>query len=38
MVYGSTEGNGEERERFKSDLDRVLDKVSNGYRLCLFGD
>ena len=28
----------EERVRFWNDLDRVVDRVSNKYRLCGFGD
>ena len=31
--YGPNEGNGEER-----DIDRTLDSVGNGYRLCILGD
>ena len=36
--YSSNEGNGEERERFWNDLARTVDKVGNGYRLCVLGD
>ena len=36
--YGPNEGNSEERERFWNDMDRVLDRVGNGYRLCVMGD
>ena len=32
------EGNGEERERFWIDMDRLLDRVGNGCRLCILGD
>ena len=34
MVYGPNERDGEERKRFWDDLDRVVDRVGNGYRLC----
>ena len=27
--------NGEERERFWNDLDRIVDRVGNGYRLAM---
>ena len=30
--------NGEERERFWNELDRIVDRVCNGYRLCMPGD
>ena len=33
LVYSPTEREGEERERFWNDLDRV----GNGYRLCVLG-
>ena len=29
---GPTEGDCEEKERFWNDLDRVVDRVGNGYR------
>ena len=32
------EGDGEEREGFWNDLARVVDRVGNGYRLCMLGD
>ena len=35
--YGPNERDSEERERFWNDLDRVKDKVGNGYRLCVLG-
>ena len=35
MGYSPSEGDGEERERSWNDLDRVVDKVGNGYRLYL---
>ena len=35
VVYGPTEEKVEERERFWNDLDKVVDKVRNGYRLCV---
>ena len=31
--YVPNEGDGEERHRFWNDMDRVLDRVVNGYRL-----
>ena len=31
LGYGSNEGNGEESER-------IVDRVGNGYRLCVLGD
>ena len=36
--YDSSEGNGEERERFWNDLDRIVDRVGNGYSLCVVGN
>ena len=36
--YGPNEGDGEERERFWNDMDRTLDSVDNGFRLCILGD
>ena len=29
---------GEERNRFWKDMERTLDSVGNGYRLCILGD
>ena len=37
-MYGTTKGNVEERDRFWNDLDRIIDKVGNGYRLFVLGD
>ena len=37
MGYGPNEGYGEEKERFWNSLDRVVDRVDNGYRLCVQG-
>ena len=37
MEYDLIEGD-EERERFWNDLDRVMDRVDNGFRLCALGD
>ena len=34
--YGPTEGDG--KERFWNDMDRTLDSVGSGYRLCILGD
>ena len=36
--YGHSEGNGEERDLFWNDMDRILDRVVNVYRLCILGD
>ena len=36
--YGPYEGDGEERERFWNDMDRTMDRVGNGYRLCMLID
>ena len=33
VVYGPTEGKVVEKERFWNDLDKVVDRVGNGYRL-----
>ena len=38
MGYGPIGGDGEERERFWNDLDRIVVRVSNGYRLYVLGD
>ena len=38
MGYGPNEGNGEERERFWNNLDRIVDREGNWYRLCVLGD
>ena len=35
--YSPSEGDGEERETLWNDLERVLDKVGNGYRLIVCG-
>ena len=32
------EGICKERERFWNDMDRVVDRVGYGYRLCMLGD
>ena len=37
-MYFCSEGEGKERERLWNDLDKVLERVSNGYRLCVLGD
>ena len=37
-VYYPTEGDVEERVRFWNYLDRVEDRVGNGYRLCVTKD
>ena len=36
--YDSTEGIGEESERFWNGMERTVDRVGNGYRLCVLGD
>ena len=36
--YVPNEGDGEERNRFWNDMNRTLDSVGNGYRLCILGD
>ena len=38
VAYGPTKGDVEEREKFWNDLDRVADRVGNGYRLCVLQD
>ena len=38
VVYSSSDGDCEERDRFWNDLDKIVDRVSNGYRLCILGD
>ena len=38
VVHGPNEGNGEEKERFWNYLDRIVDRVGNGFRLCVLGD
>ena len=34
--YDPNEG-GEERDRFRNNMDKILDRVENGYRLCILG-
>ena len=38
LGYGPNEGDDEERDRFWNDIDKTLDRIWNGYRLCLLGD
>ena len=38
VEYGRNEGDGEEMDRFLNDMDRTLDSVGNGYRLCILRD
>ena len=38
VVYGPNQSKVEERDRFWNDMDRTLDSVENGYRLCILGD
>ena len=33
--YDSSEGGGEERDRFWTKMNMILDRVGNGYRLCI---
>ena len=35
---GLSERDCEERDRFWNDMDRILDRVGNGCRLCILGD
>ena len=37
VMYGPNEGGSEERDRFWNDMDRTLDNIGNGYRLCILG-
>ena len=37
LEYGPNEGDGEERDRFWNDMDRILDSVGNGYSMCING-
>ena len=37
-VYSPTEGEGAERGKFWNDLDKVVDRVGNGYKLCVLAD
>ena len=36
--YGPNEEDSEEIDRFWNYMDRTLDSVGNGYRLCILGD
>ena len=36
--YGPTEGDGEDWERLWNELDKVVHRVGNAYRLCVLGD
>ena len=36
--YSPNDADGEERDRFCDDMDRTLDRIGNGYRLCILGD
>ena len=38
MAYGPNEGDGEERERFWNDIEGIVDRVGNVYRLCVVED
>ena len=37
VEYGSNEDD-EERDRFWNGMDKILDRLGNGYRLCILGD
>ena len=36
--YSPNKGNDGEKERFWNDFERIVDRVGNGYRLCILGD
>ena len=36
--YNPSDGDGEERERFWNDMERIVDRVGNGYWLCVVED
>ena len=36
--YSPSERDDEERDRFCNDMDRIVDRVKNGYILCILGD
>ena len=36
--YSTNEGTGEEREMFWNDMERTMDTLGNGYRLCKLED
>ena len=38
VMYGRNEGDSEERDKVLSNMDRVLEGIGNGYRLCILGD
>ena len=38
LGYGPNEGDGEERDTFWNNMDRILDSSGKGYRLCILGD
>ena len=38
LLYSPTDWDVEERERFWNDLDKVVDRAGNGYRVCVLGD
>ena len=38
LGYSPNEGNGNEMERFWNDLERIMHKIGNGYRLGMLGD
>ena len=37
-VYSPTQKKVEENEKFWNDLDRVVERIGNGYRLCVLED
>ena len=36
--YSPNEGDGEERDKFWNDMERTLNSIGNGYRLCILKD
>ena len=36
--YGPSKGAGEGRKRFWNEFDMIVDRIGNGYRLCVLGD
>ena len=38
VVHGPIEGDGEEWKRFWNDMNRIVDRIGNGYRLSVLED
>ena len=38
LGYGPNEGDGKKKKSFWNDLDTIVDRVGNGYKLCVMGD